>query len=558
MRYCHKCTLLFKGNLIHCPIDGIQLIETDGSHLENVVLNNRYRLKKLIGIGGMSYVYLAEHIGMNRVVAIKFLLGDYITNEFMLKRFHRETETLSQIHHVNVVTIIDVSPKDTLPPYMVMEYLQGRLLEEILEEEKRLEIKRALKIAIQICDGLWQAHSLGIIHRDLKPGNIFVIPQTSGEEIIKIVDFGIAALAWINGKAERITERGVIFGTPEYIAPECAQGKLGDEKSDIYSLGVLLYEMVTGHLPFESEDINEIIYKHINEAPPLPIIPELPSKPLSFLQSIILKTLSKKPEDRYRNTKELLEDLKRCQELILKRESSMFIISPDETSGIPKKLLHSTSEKIKFIWVFLLVIIVVIGIYALYTLHKAKATLNKVNVESGVGKGGNIVLPIKEEKIQLKSDTSNYILIDSGLEEKYKKELSDTLKEISLKGLSISDLLYYDQRAYKPWLEQQYQAQNRNYTEALSQLSALKLIIKSLDMKRLLKTKFERLSYRIERLKQELNQKELQKILRQYNLIKLKIERIDKMDEPLVISLAKELTQFSKLVEQHISMLQQN
>jgi serine/threonine-protein kinase len=275
---------------------------------EGDVLQDRYRVQQRIGKGGMGEVYLAEHVAIGRKVAIKILLGNPTDRPEMARRFLKEAKTASKLRHANVVDIIDFGHIDAEghTPFFVMEYLEGRDLKAVLKEEKVLPWPRVRDIALQICAGLAVAHQQGFIHRDLKPDNVYLIRE-NGREHVKLLDFGISKA--INDEAHDTTQTGVLLGTPEYMSPEQAQDQQLDARSDIYALGVILYRMVVGRVPFQSKAFMTVLAKHIQEppVPPHEANPEVSIPP--GVEAVILRCLAKKPEDRFQSAEALAEAL---------------------------------------------------------------------------------------------------------------------------------------------------------------------------------------------------------------------------------------------------------
>ncbi|WP_339063434.1 Stk1 family PASTA domain-containing Ser/Thr kinase [Tepidibacillus marianensis] len=262
------------------------------------ILGHRYQLLEKIGGGGMAEVYHAFDQLAKRDVAIKILRQEFVHEDDFIKRFQREAESISSLSHDNVVTIFDVGEEDDLY-YIVMEYIEGHTLKQLIQKEGKLTIERALDIARKIASALYHAHQNHIIHRDIKPQNILI--GENGE--VKVSDFGIARTM----SSATITHTGSVLGSVHYLSPEQAKGGYTDEKTDIYSLGIVLYEMVTGNLPFSGDSPITIALKHLQEGfiYPRDLNPEIPQS----VENIILKSLEKDPTKRYPSTKEMLHDL---------------------------------------------------------------------------------------------------------------------------------------------------------------------------------------------------------------------------------------------------------
>ena len=284
------------------------MAEVASSVREGDVLVDRYRVKQRIGKGGMGEVFLAEHVAIGRQVAIKILLANLHEKPDLAKRFLQEARTASKLRHPNVVDIIDFGHADPKTPFFVMEYLDGQDLKAVVKAEKVLPWARARDIALQICAGLAVAHAQGFIHRDLKPDNVYLIRDEAGKEHVKILDFGIAKI--MSDEAHDATQTGVLLGTPEYMSPEQAEDKVLDARSDIYALGVILYRMVVGRVPFQSKAFMTVLAKHIQEKPMPPREAAPESEITAAQEAVILKCLAKKPEERYQSAEELAAALR--------------------------------------------------------------------------------------------------------------------------------------------------------------------------------------------------------------------------------------------------------
>jgi len=242
-------------------------------------VDGRYKIVELIGEGGMGKVYLAEHVEIGKRVALKVLHPSYSRMPDLVERFRREARAASKIGHPNIVDVTDSGSTPDGSVYFVMEYLQGVELGSVIEREGALEVSRALKITAQVCRALQAAHREGIIHRDLKPENIFLITKGGEADVVKVLDFGIAKTTEAEAARERrLTSPGMAMGTPEYMAPEQAAGRPADARTDIYSLGAIMYEMVTGIPPYSGDNFMEILTKKATQDPPpaVTVRPELP------------------------------------------------------------------------------------------------------------------------------------------------------------------------------------------------------------------------------------------------------------------------------------------
>ena len=269
-----------------------------------------YVVKEKIGEGGMGVVYLAEHPRIGRQVAIKVLLPEYSQNPEVVARFFTEARASSAIKNEHIIDIIDFGELPDKSSYIIMEWLEGAPLTKVLQEGK-MPVDRALHIARGMGRALAAAHSRGIVHRDLKPDNVFLVVRGDDHDFAKVLDFGIAKLLGNEGAgAPQIaskTRTGAIIGTPMYMSPEQCRGVAVDERSDIYSFAVILYQMLCGKVPFESEGLGELLLKHMTEAPQQPreLVPDLPIT----IELALLKALEKDPAKRYRRVEDFVAEL---------------------------------------------------------------------------------------------------------------------------------------------------------------------------------------------------------------------------------------------------------
>ena len=266
------------------------------------VLGDRYEIHQRLARGGMAQVYLARDRSLDRPVAVKELVPEFATDPSFVERFRREAQAAANLAHPNIVGVYDWGTQDGTY-FIVMEYVDGPSLSQVIRRDGPLHPRRAAEIANEVAAALGFAHSRGVVHRDVKPGNVLL--TSTGQS--KVTDFGIARA--LSSPDDDLTQAGSVMGTATYFSPEQAQGLPVDPRSDLYSLGVVLYEMVTGRPPFSGETPLAIAYKHVQDQPPAPstVIPDLPTG----LEAIIMKLLQKRPDDRYASAEELRADLNR-------------------------------------------------------------------------------------------------------------------------------------------------------------------------------------------------------------------------------------------------------
>lgn len=264
-------------------------------------IGGHYEILSRIGSGGMSTVYKARHLLLDKFVAIKFILPNLIYDKQTARRFQQEAKASTELHHENICAVKEFEIHQENRAFLVMDYLDGKPLTDVIAEEGKLDTARALAIAEQICMGLSHAHSKSVIHRDIKPGNIVLVNDGSGAESVRIVDFGLAKLVRKDPANPNLTQSGEVFGTPNYMSPEQCLGRSVDTRSDIYSLGCLMHEMFLGKPPFQASSNIEVIMSHVNDRPEL--------RDSNEIEAMILKCLEKSPDKRYSTADELLEDI---------------------------------------------------------------------------------------------------------------------------------------------------------------------------------------------------------------------------------------------------------
>jgi serine/threonine-protein kinase len=304
-----------------CPTDGTLLVSgSEYAAIKNdpligTTLAGRYNIVGRVGTGGMGTVYRAEQVGLAREVALKVLKQEASYDREVVARFQREAKAMSMLLHANTVRVFDFGEDPSGHLYLAMELLEGELLTACSEREGALDVKKAIEIAQQILRSLAEAHSKGLIHRDLKPDNIYLarIEGHTGP-VVKVLDFGIAKVFRDDAKPmdQLETQAGTVFGTPRYMSPEQAQGKPLDQRSDLYAVGVLLYQLLVGHPPFIDDDAVVVMAKHIREMP-VPPTKAAPERPIpKSLERVVLRALAKDPNARPASADELDRALAAC------------------------------------------------------------------------------------------------------------------------------------------------------------------------------------------------------------------------------------------------------
>ncbi len=324
-KICRACGRAFRGVEIFCPEDGSRLHVSARSSsraadpLVGTVLEGRYRISRILGEGGMGIVYEAFHQRIDRKVAIKVLREDFSRRPDVVERFRREAKSASRIGHPNIVDVMDFGDTPLGSSYFVMEMLEGEDLADLLSREVRLSPSRAVAIAYQCCRALAAAHEKGIVHRDLKPENVFLLERTGIPDFVKLVDFGVAKMTELDhlegAGGRKLTRTGMIFGTPEYMSPEQANGQALDHRVDIYALGIILYETLTGSVPFEGESFMAVLSKHaVHPVPPLrETWPGLSVSP--ELEAVVMRALTKQRDQRFPHMRAFAEALEGVPEM---------------------------------------------------------------------------------------------------------------------------------------------------------------------------------------------------------------------------------------------------
>ena len=343
---CNTCGRVFDKSLSFCPEDGqpLELINT----IIGQTLDGRYRIESLLGKGGMGVVYRATHIHLDTQFAVKILNEELVANQSAIERFRREAKATGRIQHPNAIQVTDFGVTSDRIVYLVMELVDGKTLADLLQSEGSLDYRRAVGIMLQVCAAVEAAHQSGVIHRDLKPDNI-KIKQTGDSEQIKVLDFGIAKLREREPTSENsiddpdklyrtITETGTIIGTPQYMSPEQCRARKLDPRSDIYSLGVILYEMLSGKHLYPGSEAIDVMVKQIRELP-RPLREVCPNVPYS-IESAVLRALEKDPARRQASAAEFAAEL---EEALARAEEEIALgLAPTIVRDSPVQF--STSE----------------------------------------------------------------------------------------------------------------------------------------------------------------------------------------------------------------------
>ncbi len=280
------------------PDDPLLQLTPAADMLIGASIGGHYTILELIGEGGLGRVYKASHLLLNRTVAIKMLLP-HLLDERTVRRFQQEAQAATELRHEHICAVFELGINDSRP-FLVMEYLHGISLSELLLQQGRLSQQQAIEISIQLCEALAHAHSRGVIHRDIKPANVILVQDSTGELSVKLVDFGIAKVVR-KEDGKDLTKTGEVFGTPKYMSPEQIEGRRVEASSDIYSLGCVMHEMLTGEAPFDGESAISLAVKHLSDEPP-EIGADCADR---WLSQVVLKTLQKNPGNRYKAVSEL-------------------------------------------------------------------------------------------------------------------------------------------------------------------------------------------------------------------------------------------------------------
>jgi len=308
MKKCPKCGVEYPDATTLCPADGVAL-EKDPDSLVGTTLAGKYRIDARLNEGGMGTVYRGTHVLMDKTVAIKVLRPSLAADEKIVARFSREARAASRISHPNALSVTDFGEDESGHVFLVMEFLSGRTLKKLIRDEGPLPLARVVDITRQIGDALNAAHEQGVVHRDLKSDNIMLVDTMTGDHA-KVLDFGIAKINEPDGSPvdTGLTAPNLVIGTPQYMSPEqCTQDVEIDSRSDIYSLGVILFEMLVGHVPFSGDSPTMVMMKHLQE--PVPSVLEERTDVPASVARVVARAMAKVRDNRYQTISELIEDL---------------------------------------------------------------------------------------------------------------------------------------------------------------------------------------------------------------------------------------------------------
>ena len=332
MKYCSVCDRKYEDEMRVCGVDGTSLKSLTGGDtvLDAIMgrtIKGRYEVLKKLGEGGMGTVYLAEQVSIGRKVALKLLQGNYAKKDEFIARFRREARLAASLSHRNIVTIYDFDQDSDDTLFIAMEYVDGRKLTDVIRSDGPLDVQRAVRLGSQIAEGLDAAHRQGVIHRDIKPDNIMIIGNDDTEEV-KLMDFGIARLR-DTGAMSHLTQTGMIMGTPAYMSPEQAEGTEVSDKTDIYALGIVLYEMLSGAVPFKATTPGALLVKQIQEVPVE--LRKLRREVPAGVEQIVMQALEKKPQSRQHTMREVAQELKRVENTAVAESAPRTIVAGNTT-----------------------------------------------------------------------------------------------------------------------------------------------------------------------------------------------------------------------------------
>jgi eukaryotic-like serine/threonine-protein kinase len=310
MRECPECRKAIEDAARFCHYCGAASAATTQDPVDpwiGQVVNGKFRVEALVGQGGMGRVYRAKHLTLDRAVVLKMLHKDFSTDPQVVQRFQREARAASRLNHPNSIAVLDFGEAEDGTLFMAMEFLAGRDLARVIGDEFPLGDARIVRIGGQMLSALAEAHVQGIVHRDLKPENVMIEPRRGEADFVKVLDFGIAKITSPGANEPKLTQAGLVCGTPEYMSPEQARGAELDSRTDLYSMGVILYQMATGELPFQSDTPVGFLTKHLTEQP-VPARERWADVP-EALEAVISRAMEKDPARRFQTADEMRDAL---------------------------------------------------------------------------------------------------------------------------------------------------------------------------------------------------------------------------------------------------------
>ncbi len=358
-RICVECNRQFTGLYTACPHDGGLLRPIITDPLIGTVLAGNYEILEVLGQGGMGVVYRGKHSLMERIVAIKMLLSQLISDTNSVKRFQQESKAAARLKHPHIIDVYDFGISPAGQPYIVMEFLEGTPLADLIKKEGQIGVERSIKLIAQACDALDHAHKQGVVHRDLKPSNIVLTQYDEEKDYVKVVDFGVAKLIEVgnNNEGQRLTQAGEVCGSPVYMSPEQCMGQDLDARSDIYSMGIVLYETLTGKLPILGKTMVDTMSKHISEAP----VPFNEARPDLYiperLEWVVLKAMAKDPAQRHQTMEEFKLDL----DLAIPRPGQSKVLRTQEHKSPMESLTGFVKEVPLWTWAAAVALMIAAG-----------------------------------------------------------------------------------------------------------------------------------------------------------------------------------------------------
>ncbi|MCC6977374.1 MAG: serine/threonine protein kinase [Candidatus Melainabacteria bacterium] len=371
-RICVECNRQFTGLYTACPHDGALLRPIIQDPLIGTVLAGHYEILEVLGQGGMGVVYRGKHSLMERIVAIKMLLSQLISDTNSVKRFQQESKAAARLKHPHIIDVYDFGISPAGQPYIVMEFLEGTPLSDLIKKEGQIGVERSIKLISQACDALDHAHKQGVVHRDLKPSNIVLTQYDEEKDYVKVVDFGVAKLieAGNNNEGQRLTQAGEVCGSPVYMSPEQCMGQDLDARSDIYSMGIVLYETLTGKLPILGKTMVDTMSKHISE-PPVPFNEARPDLYIpERLEWVVLKAMAKDPAQRHQTMEEFKLDL----DLAIPRPGRSTVLRTQEQKSPVDSVLGFVKEVPIWTWAAAVALMVAAGGIIIHAVTDNKAS----------------------------------------------------------------------------------------------------------------------------------------------------------------------------------------